>query len=281
MSSIKQPAAHTAPQVDHDKGPLLGRQVAGSNHYDPRLLFPVPRKNARSSLPGNAFTGFGEDIWHAYELSWLNASGMPQMYLGTFSIPATSKNIIESKSFKLYLNSLNNHSFDTEQDACSAIAKDLSEIAGAAVSLSLTGVDDGRYDGVTLEGDCLDALDVSVPEVADTSLLSAVAGDSLVYTHLMRSLCPVTAQPDWATIIIETRGASAQREGLLSYLLAYRNHQEFHEQCVERVYTDLWTQLAPDYLSVQALYTRRGGLDICPWRCSEAQPAPPGRINRQ
>jgi 7-cyano-7-deazaguanine reductase len=120
-----------------------------------------------------------------------------------------------------------------------------------------------------------------VSEVAQAGLLSAVPGDSRVYTHLMRSLCPVTAQPDWATMIIETRGASAQREGLLRYLLAYRNHQEFHEQCVERVYTDLWKQLSPTYLSVQALYTRRGGLDICPWRCSESKSAPQGRMNRQ
>ncbi|EED32834.1 NADPH-dependent 7-cyano-7-deazaguanine reductase (nadph-dependent nitrile oxidoreductase) [gamma proteobacterium NOR5-3] len=272
---------HSAPGVAHDKGPLLGRQVAGSHYYDPGLLFPVPRANARKSLPGGAFAGFGEDIWHAYELSWLNASGMPQMFLGTFSVPADSANIIESKSFKLYLNSLNNFEFASDGLARETIVRDLSAVAGAQVSLVLKAVDDQRYDGRVLEGDCLDGFQVSVPEEPHVELLEPVVGDARVYTHLMRSLCPVTAQPDWATMIIETRGTSAQRDKLLSYLLAYRNHQEFHEQCVERVYTDLWKRLEPDYLSVQALYTRRGGLDICPWRCSEARPAPQGRMNRQ
>ncbi|WOJ94026.1 NADPH-dependent 7-cyano-7-deazaguanine reductase QueF [Congregibacter variabilis] len=270
-----------SPDYSHDKGPLLGQQVGGSEHYDPSLLFPVPRANARASLPQNIFAGFGEDIWHAYELSWLNAKGMPQAFLGTFSIPANSENIIESKSFKLYLNSLNGHAFDSEELASQTIERDLSEVAKARVSLTLHGVDDGVYEGVCLRGDCLDGLEVSVPEKPDVQLLEAAAGNARVYTHLMRSLCPVTAQPDWATVIIETRGVSAKREQLLSYLLAYRNHQEFHEQCVERIYTDLWAKLGPDYLSVQALYTRRGGLDICPWRCSESQPAPRGRMNRQ
>ncbi|MDP5071528.1 MAG: NADPH-dependent 7-cyano-7-deazaguanine reductase QueF [Congregibacter sp.] len=264
----------------HDKGPLLGRQVAGSNHYDPGLLFPVPRANARQSLQSQ-FEGFGEDVWHAYELSWLSATGMPQMFLGTFSIPASSVNIVESKSFKLYLNSLNGHAFSTKEDACDTIVRDLSLVAGATVSLVLAHVEHVEYDGSVLDGDCLDHLDVSVPDSADARLLTAIAGDAKVYTHLMRSLCPVTAQPDWATMIVQTRGVSPEPEGLLRYLLAYRNHQEFHEQCVERVYTDLWHQLGPEYLSVGALYTRRGGLDICPWRCSLDIPAPRYRVNRQ
>lgn len=268
-------------QSEHDKGPLLGKQVAGSAVYDPGLLFPVPRANARSSLPGQRFEAYGEDIWHAYELSWLNATGMPQMFLGTFAVLSASANIVESKSFKLYLNSLNNHRFESAQIARDTIVKDLSEAAGAEVGLTLSTAEDAVYQGSEIRGICLDDQEVSVPELSDASLLTATAGDAVLYTHLMRSLCPVTAQPDWATVIIETRGVSPNKEGLLRYLLAYRNHQEFHEQCVERIYTDLNDRLKPGYLSVHALYTRRGGLDICPWRCSEELPAPRYRLNRQ
>lgn len=272
---------YPAQSSSHDKGPLLGQQVTGSERYDPSLLFPVPRSNARSSLPTALFEGFGEDVWHAYELSWLNESGMPRMFLGTFAVPATSANIIESKSFKLYLNSLNNHRFASTALAQETIVRDLSAVAGTCVSLALEDVETATFQGFALDGICLDSLEVVVPPLADPNLLVANTADAKVYTHLMRSLCPVTAQPDWATLIIETRGVSAEPAGLLAYLLAYRNHQEFHEQCVERIYTDLHNKLQPQYLSVHALYTRRGGLDISPWRCSVPTPAPHYRLNRQ
>ncbi len=266
----------------HDKGPLLGQQVSGSETYDPGLLFPVPRANARVSLPNGRFEAYGEDIWHAYELSWLSAEGMPRMFTGVIGIPATSANIIESKSLKLYLNSLNNHRFEAPDEAKAVIEKDLGAVAEAPVGLELYGPDDPTMAGVQLEAECLDDLVVEVPDAPDAaSLSSAGDGDARLCTHLMRSRCPVTDQPDWATVIIETRGAAPERESLLAYLLAYRNHQEFHEQCVERIFTDLADRLEPSYLSVQALYTRRGGLDISPWRCSEDKPAPRGRMSRQ
>lgn len=267
----------------HDKGPLLGRQVRGSEAYDPALLFPVPRANARESLPGGQFAGFGEDVWHAYELSWLSASGMPRMYLGVLRVPATSPNIVESKSIKLYLNSLNNHRFADASEAQRAIENDVGAVAGEAVRLELHDIDAERFRGAELEAECLDSLEVMVPREPDPTLLRDAGGAFGVRlcTHLMRSRCPVTDQPDWATVVIETRGTAPERAGLLSYLLAYRNHQEFHEQCVERIYTDLEAQLRPEFLSVHALYTRRGGLDICPWRCSEDHPAPLLRMNRQ
>lgn len=271
----------------HDKGPLLGRQVTGSATYDPTLLFPVPRENARQTLPGGLFSAFGEDLWHAYELSWLNASGMPQMYVGRIIVPIDSPNIIESKSLKLYLHSLNNHSFDDDETAQRVIESDLSRVALAAVRVELEAVMSPAFDPVDLSAAggshsrCLDDLSVTFADRPDASVLLAQAGDMRVHTHLMRSLCPVTAQPDWATVIVESRGRACAPAAILAYLLAYRNHQEFHEQCVERIYHDLWAHLAPSYLSVQALYTRRGGLDICPWRCSHAEPAPHRRINRQ
>lgn len=269
-------------RADHDKGPLLGRQVGVSANYDPSLLFPVPRSNARGTLPGSQFVGYGEDVWHAYELSWLRPGGMPVMHTGTIRIPATSPAIIESKSLKLYLNSLNAQVFESDEAAKQQIEKDLSRVADASVSLRLHAVDDLQaLAGVQLTGDCLDALEVTPLAAPDAELLVAKEGTDRVYTHLMRSLCPVTSQPDWATVIIESRGHSAQREGLLQYLLSYRDHQEFHEQCVERIFTDLRAALSPDYLSVQALYTRRGGLDICPFRCTHPAPAPLMRINRQ
>jgi 7-cyano-7-deazaguanine reductase len=274
-------SADTRRGTPHDKGPLLGQQVAGSARYDPSLLFPVPRENARASLPHGVFQGFGEDIWHAYELSWLTPRGMPRMMLGTLGVPSASGNLIESKSLKLYLNSLNNHRLENDAAAAALIERDLSAVAGAAVSVTLADIDAPGFAGARLTSQSLDHLDVLVPETPDPDLITAQAGDSAVHTHLLRSLCPVTAQPDWATVIIETRGSRAEPEGLLAYLLAYRDHQEFHEQCVERIYTELMQALEPEMLSVQALYTRRGGLDICPWRCSEPCTAPTLRLNRQ
>ncbi len=264
----------------HDKGPLLGRQVAGSATYDPGLLFPVPRANARQSL-GDGFGGRGEDVWHAYELSWLDASGMPRARTGTITVPATSPNLIESKSLKLYLNSLNNHAFGDDEEARGTIAADLSEVAQGDVTLELQSATGEGLGSPELPGQCLDGLSVAVPASPDGGSLEPQSGDDCVHTHLLRSLCPVTAQPDWATVIVDCRGHHAPREALLAYLLAYRNHQEFHEQCVERIFADLWQRLQPTFLSVQALYTRRGGLDICPWRCSEAGPAPAWRLPRQ
>ncbi|MEE4278077.1 MAG: NADPH-dependent 7-cyano-7-deazaguanine reductase QueF [Halieaceae bacterium] len=266
----------------HDKGPLLGQQVSGSESYDPSLLFPVPRANARSTLRDARFEGFGEDLWHAYELSWLSPSGMPQMYTAVLRVPCSSTSIVESKSLKLYLNSLNNHRFASAEEARATIEVDVGRVVDAPVSLELFGPDDPAMSGCAVDAQCLDTLEVAIPETPDKARLRAEPGAQMrVCTHLMRSRCPVTDQPDWATVVIETRGVAAEREGLLAYLLAYRNHQEFHEQCVERIYTDLKTQLAPEFLSVHALYTRRGGIDICPWRCSEPLPAPNYRMHRQ
>lgn len=265
----------------NDKGPLLGQQVSGSASYAPDLLFPVPRENARRSLQGEGFKGFGEDVWHAYELSWLSSDGQPQMFLGTFVVPASSQALVESKSLKLYLNSLNGHSFPTAEHAKATIEDDVGKVVGAPVTLLLSAVDAPAFCGVGLPGECLDSLQVGPAPEPDLAFLRPMAGDDIVYTHCMRSLCPVTAQPDWATVIVEMRGNCAAREGLLTYLLAFRDHQEFHEQCVERIFTDIQMAISPSWLSVQALYTRRGGLDICPWRCSEERSAPRWRINRQ
>lgn len=272
----------SADVTGHDKGPLLGRQVSGSATYDPSLLFPVPRGNARNSLPGGVFRGFGEDIWHAYELSWLRDDGLPVMYLGILGIPADSPRLIESKSLKLYLNSLNRHRFASEEEARQTIEADLGGVAGAPVALELLSVDDARFAGADAPGENLDHLSVPVPPAPDDGLIRP-AGEGVLHchTHRLRSLCPVTAQPDWATVVVKCEGTLPSRESLLAFLLSFATHQEFHEQCVERIFTALQARLKPRFLSVHALYTRRGGLDICPWRSSEPLPAPRYRLNRQ
>jgi 7-cyano-7-deazaguanine reductase len=266
----------------HDKGPLLGRTVAGSTHYDPSLLFPVPRRNARSRLPGGAFHAFGEDVWQCYELSWLDGAGIPCAYVGLLTIPGDSENLVESKSLKLYLNSLNNHRFASDAEALQTIERDVGSVVGAPVRLSLYAVTDPAFDGGVPEGLDLDALKVAPAARPDAAALSVSGrGEMRCFTHRLRSLCPVTAQPDWGSLLLHCRGPLPDVEPLVAYLLSFRDHQEFHEQCVERIYSDLARRLEPEYLSVQALYTRRGGLAICPWRCSEDRPSPRLRLNRQ
>ena len=265
-----------------DKGPLLGQQVSGSRDYDPGLLFPVPRANARSELPGASFDGFGEDVWQCYELSWLDAQGSPEAQVGLITVPAQSPHMVESKSLKLYLNSLYARRFEDSQAARSTIARDLAQVVGDEVAVELLAVDAPALAGGDLHGECLDSLAVTAPPAPDAGLLvGRSAEDARLYTHRLRSLCPVTAQPDWATVVIETRGVAPEPSGLMEYLLGFREHQEFHEHCVERIFVDLRQQLNPAYLSVHALYTRRGGIAICPWRCTEPRPAPRYRLNRQ
>jgi len=265
---------------------LLGRQVPAVEHYSPELLFPIPRNTARESLGIDGSCSFhGVDIWHAYEMSWLWPAGMPVSRVGRFSVPANSPNMVESKSFKLYLNSLNNTVYDSEQQARETIERDISRVAGDSVTLELFGADDRALEGRRPVGDCLDELSVKIPEgEPQASMLAHREGAEVAecfHTHLMRSLCPVTGQPDWATVWIAHRGQPWDKKALLAYLLAYRNHQEFHEQCVERIFCDISRQLQPADLRIQAFYTRRGGLDINPYRSSDARSIPLPRMNRQ
>lgn len=270
---------------EQDKALLLGQQVPVSEHYAPELLYPIARSQARDSLGINSdelpFTGL--DLWHAYELSWLDGLGRPTAFVGRFSVPAESPNLVESKSFKLYLNSLNQHRFTSPEAAVATICHDVGCAAGAEVALELFSVDDSALAGLSLPGECLDTLEVAwtgtAPQAEQLSCVSD-SGTQTLYTHLLRSLCPVTGQPDWATLWLHMEGAQLETKSLLEYLLSYRNHQEFHEQCVERVFRDLQAVCQPSELHVQAFYTRRGGLDITPFRSTGGrQPLP--RMNRQ
>jgi 7-cyano-7-deazaguanine reductase len=268
------------------RGMLLGRRTAGSETYAPELLYPISRAAGRSALGCSDQLPFtGADLWHAYEMSWLNAEGKPVVKVGRFLVPAGSPFMVESKSFKLYLNSLNSTRFASAGEARATILRDISATVGTAIELELFDVDDASLAGSRLAGLCLDQLAVAAPEVQPGPNLLAVHCSQIteerLYTHLLRSLCPVTGQPDWASVWLHYRGMALDRNSLLRYIIAYRRHQEFHEQCVERMFCDIHRTVSPEFLHIQAFYTRRGGLDINPFRSTEPGARPLSRLDRQ
>ncbi|QIB64367.1 NADPH-dependent 7-cyano-7-deazaguanine reductase QueF [Kineobactrum salinum] len=256
----------------------LGKQTPPATHYSPGLLFPLPRREGRDKLGlAEPLPFHGVDIWHAYELSWLDNTDRAQVRVGRFAIPANTPMIIESKSFKLYLNSLNNSVFDDDAAARACITRDVSEACGGEVQLTLLQMDELDALGNQPPGHCIDSAAGRWPRrEPDAGMLQAGPDirEEQLYSHLLRSLCPVTGQPDWATVWLHYRGPALDHAALLSYILAYREHQEFHEQCVERMFRDIHSHCQPDFLHLQAFYTRRGGLDINPFRSTSAnQPA--------
>ena len=261
--------------MSHLEHAPLGKNSENPNQYSPDLLFPISRDENRAKLgiQSQSLPFFGVDIWNAYELSWLNAKGKPQLAIATFMVPANSPNIIESKSWKLYLNSLNNHRFHSNDELIDTLKKDLSKAAGATVTVQLYSPESQSASGMKeLSGKLLDRLDLEInPSQKPTSdLLSSDPSLGLVeetlVTHLLRSNCPVTGQPDWASVQINYVGPTINEEGLLRYLIAFREHQEFHEHCVEKIFVDIKNKCRPSKLSVYARYTRRGGIDINPFR---------------
>jgi 7-cyano-7-deazaguanine reductase len=271
----------------HDSA--LGRGTAYPDRYDPDLLFPIARAAQREALGiGEPLPFHGVDVWNAYELSWLDARGKPEVALAEFRFPATTPNIVESKSLKLYL-----AGFNQERVAGAGagavrerIARDLSAAAGADVGVTLTT--SSRFGGVELaelEGESIDGepVEIETSGPPDASLLATARGeaDETLVSDLLKSNCPVTGQPDWASIAIRYAGPRIDRAALLRYLVSFRNHAGFHEHCVERIYMDIRQRCAPRRLGVYARYTRRGGLDINPWRSSEPADPPNPRTARQ
>ncbi len=259
----------------------LGKPTEYRADYAPELLYAIPRQLKRDELGirGDALPFVGEDLWNAYELSWLNPKGKPVVALGSFRVPADSPNLIESKSFKLYLNSFNQTAFHDASAVESNLTRDLSAAAGASVRAKIE-VLSGRPQP-TLgypQGILLDDLDIACDTYQPApDLLVAVDGqktEETLYSHLLKSNCLVTGQPDWAMVVIRYRGRPLDHAGLLSYIVSFRNHNEFHEQCVERIYCDIQRRCAPEALAVYARYTRRGGLDINPFRSSGEFAAP-------
>ncbi len=267
----------------------LGKSSAYVATYSPEQLFPIARapKWAELGLTAETLPYQGVDIWNCYELSWLLPSGKPVVAIGEFRIPADSPNIIESKSFKLYLNSLNQSVFDSREALLAVMTKDLSAAAGKPVEVRLRTLDDVAAEGIApLPGRCIDDLDVMIghydsPQAELLHCDAARQVEECLHSHLLRSNCPVTGQPDWGTLVIDYRGAALDPASLLAYLVSFRQHADFHEQCVERIFLDLQRLLKPERLSVYARYLRRGGLDINPYRSTETVAVDNGRLVRQ
>ena len=265
----------------------LGKSSAYVDQYDAALLFPIARAGKRAELGIAGEPPFlGADMWTAYELSWLNLRGKPQVALAHFTVPCESHNIIESKSLKLYLNSFNNSRFANVDAVKERLRADLSEAvwrgAGRSATIGVRIVPPEQFDRepiYELDGLSLDRLDVECTRFTPApELLKVLPEESpvteVLVSNLLKSNCLVTGQPDWGSVQISYTGAAIDQEGLLQYLVSFRNHNEFHEQCVERIFMDIWTRCRPLKLAVYARYTRRGGLDINPFRTSSAQALP-------
>jgi 7-cyano-7-deazaguanine reductase len=271
----------------------LGKASAYADRYDASLLFPIARATKREELGLKAHAPspfFGADMWTAFELSWLNLRGKPQVALAHFTIPCESPNIIESKSFKLYLNSFNHSQFPDAEAVLAHLRADINEAVWrgttvqSSVGVRLIGPElFDREPIYELDGLNLDRLDIECNRYTPApDLLQTVDNpgsaqgpvSEVLVSHLLKSNCLVTGQPDWGSVQISYTGAAIDQEGLLQYLVSFRNHNEFHEQCVERIFMDIWTRCKPLKLTVYARYTRRGGLDINPFRTSHPQALP-------
>lgn len=270
-------------------GLTLGKTTDYRDTYDASLLQGVPRSLNRDplGLKADNLPFHGADIWTLYELSWLNANGLPQVAVGQVELDYASLNLVESKSFKLYLNSFNQTRFASWDEVRSTLQRDLSACAQGAVSVTLYRVDELEGQPVAhFAGLCIDDQDIAIDNYEfDAALLTdAASGDVVEETlvsHLLKSNCLITHQPDWGSVQIQYRGSKIDREKLLRYLVSFRHHNEFHEQCVERIFTDIQRFCQPESLSVYARYTRRGGLDINPWRSNTDFIPATGRLARQ
>jgi 7-cyano-7-deazaguanine reductase len=264
----------------------LGRATRYAERYDPGLLFAVERAPQRALLELDADLPFrGVDVWNAYEASWLDGHGKPQIAIVTFEVPAESPRLVESKSVKLYMTSMNQTRFESASEVAASIARDVSNATGAAVAVTLTLPRDFatlRY--AEPSGDCLDALPLAAERNELSPELLSAAGPAIaetLYSRLFRSVCPVTGQPDYASVQVSYRGSRIDRAGLLGYLVSFRRHPGFHEHCVERIFIDVRRRCRPEALSVQARFARRGGIDINPFRTSGGEPPPPNARTAQ
>ncbi|WGE84400.1 NADPH-dependent 7-cyano-7-deazaguanine reductase QueF [Actinobacillus equuli] len=252
----------------------LGQKTEYKSEYDPTLLQPVPRKLNRDGLGITEQQPFdrGADVWTCYELSWLNENGLPQVAIADVAIDFRSENLIESKSFKLYLNSFNQTKFASLEQVEQTLAKDLSQCASGQVSVKVYKLSAYTQQPIVdFAGECIDEQDIKIDsyEFSNEHLAGVAEGEVVEETlvsHLLKSNCLITSQPDWGSVQIHYVGKKLNREKLLRYLVSFREHNEFHEQCVERIFTDLMQFSLPEKLTVYARYTRRGGLDINPFR---------------
>lgn len=263
----------------------LGRKVEYPATRDPSVLRGIARTPARERIGLDAPLPFGEDLWNAYEFSWLAPSGLPRIGVLTARVPCASPRMVESKSLKLYLGGFAQMVFAGEVDVAAAIAQDLTAATGATVSVEINTpaemVPLGEFRGF-----CLDDLDVDIEhyELAPRLLTTAgpsAAGTDAVYTHIFRCLCPVTGQPDHGSIRVAWRGRQLNRAGLLAYFVSFRTSTGFHEETVERIFVDVRHAAAATELTVEGRFLRRGGIDINPWRSTSPRPPKVIRLPRQ
>jgi 7-cyano-7-deazaguanine reductase len=265
----------------------LGKPATYADRYDPSLLYPISREPKRTELGlAGTLPFFGADLWTAYELSWLTPRGKPQVAIAHVTVPCETPNIVESKSFKLYLNSFTNSAFANADEVRDRIRADVSEAvwrgASSPSSVGVRLVQPDQFDAEPiheLDGLSIDRLDIECTQYTPApELLKATVGEQPVnetlVSNLLKSNCLVTGQPDWGSVQVRYSGPQIDQASLLQYLVSFRNHNEFHEQCVERIFMDVWTRCKPTRLSVYARYTRRGGLDINPFRSSHPMAAP-------
>ncbi|KAA1049212.1 NADPH-dependent 7-cyano-7-deazaguanine reductase QueF [Pseudocitrobacter sp. 73] len=270
-------------------GLTLGKSTDYRDTYDAGLLQGVPRSLNRDplGLHANALPFHGADIWTLYELSWLNAKGLPQVAVGHVELSHTTVNLVESKSFKLYLNSFNQTRFGSWEDVRHTLERDLSACAQGDVTVSLYRLDEIEGQPIAhFHGTCIDNQDIEIDNYQFSAdyLLNSTGSkkvEETLVSHLLKSNCLITHQPDWGSVQIQYRGPQIDREKLLRYLVSFRHHNEFHEQCVERIFSDILRFCKPESLSVYARYTRRGGLDINPWRSNTEFVPAIGRLVRQ
>ena len=267
----------------------LGKTSSYVDQYDASLLFPISRAGKRAELGLlDTLPFFGADMWTLYELSWLNLRGKPQVALAQVTVPCESPNIVESKSLKLYLNSFNNSRFADAREVRERIRADVGAATGVGIGIKTIGPELFDREPVhEMDGLSLDRLDVEclhftpAPELLFAEFDEPPVSETLT-SNLLKSNCLVTGQPDWGSVQITYSGPAINQEGLLQYLVSFRHHNEFHEQCVERIFMDVWTRCKPIKLAVYARYTRRGGVDINPFRCSFPMQLPPNvRTARQ
>jgi len=282
----------------------LGKHTEYPCSYQPSLLFPIARLDKRCELGIEGKPPFfGEDIWNAYEISWLSPLGVPQVAIGEFRFPSSSLNIVESKSLKLYLNSFNQSHFSDMSKVEATIQSDLSDLVGSVMLVVLRKLDQaGDHTISELDAQCIDGANVTIDQYDyDSALLKLTDTQSAVEnakcgaeknieqtiveenlcSHLLKSNCLITNQPDWASVLIQYKGAKISHRSILKYLVSFRTHNEFHEQCVERIFCDLMERCKPQQLTVYARYTRRGGLDINPWRSNHVKSMGNIRLSRQ
>lgn len=267
MTTLNEESAQLSP---------LGKKTSYICEYQPSLLFPIPRKINRAEMGIFEPLPFkGYDIWNGHELSWLNTKGKPVVALAEFIFPCDAPNIVEAKSFKLYLNSFNNTRFACVEDVIATLQKDLSHASDAQVKVSVTPIEKFTTEITNvLDGVCLDALDIECDTYLVTPAFLTTEKEKVsevLFSNLLKSNCLVTGQPDWGSVQIIYSGEKINHAGLLKYIVSYRNHNEFNEQCIERIFTDVMRQCAPQMLTVRGRYTRRGGLDINPLRSTEVE----------